>query len=69
MGDRGGQDRDRLSARRRGGLWIDLVEDELGVLPRDEKPWIMQDLAGPGREPFCRRQTRPRTWLFALLLE
>jgi hypothetical protein len=27
------------------GRWIDLIEDELGMLPREEKPWIRQ-LAG-----------------------
>ncbi|HEX5825104.1 MAG TPA: hypothetical protein VFY18_11655 [Candidatus Limnocylindrales bacterium] len=27
------------------GRWIDLVEEELGFLPREEKPWIRQ-LAG-----------------------
>jgi hypothetical protein len=27
------------------GRWIDLVEEDLGELPRDEKPWIRQ-LAG-----------------------
>ena len=27
------------------GRWIDLVEEELGDLPREEKPWI-RDLAG-----------------------
>jgi hypothetical protein len=27
------------------GRWIELVEDELGGLPREEKPWI-RDLAG-----------------------
>ncbi len=27
------------------GRWIDLVEEEIGFLPREEKPWIRQ-LAG-----------------------
>jgi hypothetical protein len=27
------------------GRWIDLVEEDLGELPRDEKPWI-RELAG-----------------------
>lgn len=27
------------------GRWIELVEEELGALPREEKPWI-RDLAG-----------------------
>ena len=31
------------------GRWIDLVEEELGFLPREEKPWIRK-LAGR-----CRR--------------
>jgi hypothetical protein len=27
------------------GRWIDLLEEELGLLPREEKPWI-RDLTG-----------------------
>jgi len=27
------------------GRWIELLEEELGLLPREEKPWI-RDLAG-----------------------
>ncbi len=27
------------------GRWIGLLEEELGLLPREEKPWI-RDLAG-----------------------
>lgn len=35
------------------GRWIELVEEEIGVLPREEKPWIRQ-LAGQIIE-FARR--------------
>ena len=41
------------------GRWIDSVEEELGDLPREEKPWI-RELAGrmvvllPGRRPGAR---------------
>jgi hypothetical protein len=38
------------------GRWIDLVEDELGELPREEKPWI-RTLAGEIVE-FARRADR-----------
>jgi len=34
------------------GRWVDLVEEELGFLPREEKPWIRQlaaDLVGFAR--------------------
>lgn len=34
------------------GRWIDLVEEELGMLPREEKPWI-RELAGQV-VAFCR---------------
>ncbi len=34
------------------GRWIDLVEEELGMLPREEKPWI-RDLASQV-VTFCR---------------
>ncbi len=34
---------DRIGAL--AGRWIGLLEDELGLLPREEKPWI-RDLAG-----------------------
>ena len=27
------------------GRWIELLEEELGLLPREEKPWI-RDMAG-----------------------
>ena len=42
------------------GRWIDLVEDELGALPREEKPWI-RDLAGQHRDLLPQRPTAPRT--------
>ena len=34
------------------GRWIELLEEELGLLPREEKPWI-RDLAGQ-IVTFCR---------------
>ena len=45
------------------GRWIDLVEEELGFLPREEKPWIRQlagDLVG-----FARAADRSSDVLFA----
>ncbi len=45
------------------GRWIDLVEEELGMLPREEKPWIRQ-LAGDIVE-FCRAADRSQDVLFA----
>jgi hypothetical protein len=45
------------------GRWIDLVEEELGVLPREEKPWI-RDLAGQVVR-FCRTADRAPDVLFA----
>jgi hypothetical protein len=45
------------------GRWIDLVEDDLGGLPRDEKPWI-RDLAGR-LVAFCRAADRAPDVLFA----
>ena len=45
------------------GRWIDLVEEELGALPREEKPWI-RDLAGQVVR-FCRRADRASDVLFA----
>jgi hypothetical protein len=45
------------------GRWVDLIEEELGVLPREEKPWIRQlagDLVG-----FARAADRSRAVLFA----
>ena len=49
------------------GHWIDLVEDELGVLPRDEKPWI-RTLTGQ-LVTFCRSADRAQDVLFAWSLE
>ena len=45
------------------GRWIELVEDELGALPREEKPWI-RDLAGR-IVVFCRTADRAPDVLFA----
>ena len=45
------------------GRWIELVEDELGELPSDEKPWI-RDLAGR-LVAFCRVADRAPAVLFA----
>ena len=45
------------------GRWIDLVEDELGVLPAEEKPWI-RDLAGR-LVTFCRVADRAPDVRFA----
>ena len=45
------------------GRWIDLVEEELGPLPREEKPWI-RDLAGQVVR-FCRTADRASAVLFA----
>ena len=45
------------------GRWIDLVEDELGVLPREEKPWI-RELAGR-LVTFCQEADRAPDVLFA----
>ncbi len=45
------------------GRWIDLLGDELGDLPREEKPWIRQlaaDLVG-----FCRSARQAPDVLFA----
>jgi hypothetical protein len=43
--------------------WIDLIEEELGGLPREEKPWI-RELAGRLVE-FCRAADRAPDVLFA----
>ena len=43
--------------------WIDLIEEELGVLPREEKPWI-RELAGR-IVAFCRAADRQPDVLFA----
>ena len=45
------------------GHWIDLIEEELGELPREEKPWIRQ-LAGQV-VTFCRTADRSTDVLFA----
>jgi hypothetical protein len=45
------------------GRWIELVEDELGELPREEKPWI-RGLAGQ-LVGFCRAADRAPDVLFA----
>jgi hypothetical protein len=44
------------------GRWVDLVEEELGELPREEKPWI-RELAGQV-VGFCRVADRSRDVLF-----
>jgi hypothetical protein len=44
------------------GRWIDLVEEELGTLPREEKPWI-RDLAAQV-VIFCRSADAARDVLF-----
>ena len=45
------------------GRWIDLVEEELGDLAREEKPWI-RELAGR-LVSFCRAADREPDVLFA----
>jgi hypothetical protein len=45
------------------GRWIDLIEDELGLLPREEKPWI-RELAGR-LVAFCQAADRAPDVLFA----
>ena len=45
------------------GRWIDLLGEELGDLPREEKPWIRQ-LAGE-LVAFCRSAQRAPDILFA----
>ena len=45
------------------GRWIDLVEEELGMLPREEKPWI-RELAGQV-VAFCRTADAAPDVLFA----
>ncbi len=49
------------------GHWIDLVEEELGELPREEKPWI-RELAGQVIT-FCRTADRAPDVLFAWSLQ
>jgi hypothetical protein len=45
------------------GRWIELLEEELGLLPREEKPWI-RDLAGR-IVTFSRSATDARDVVFA----
>ena len=45
------------------GRWIDLVEEDLGELPREEKPWI-RDLAGR-IVAFCRSARGAKDVVFA----
>jgi hypothetical protein len=45
------------------GRWIDLIEEDLGELPREEKPWIRK-LAGELVE-FAQATSRARDVLFA----
>ncbi len=45
------------------GRWIELLEEELGLLPREEKPWI-RDLAGQ-IVSFSRAATDARDVVFA----
>lgn len=45
------------------GRWIDLIEEDLGELPREEKPWI-RTLAGQ-IVAFARAADRSRDVLFA----
>ena len=52
---------DRLGAL--AGRWIELLEEELGLLPREEKPWI-RDLVGR-IVAFCRDSTGARDIVFA----
>ena len=48
------------------GRWIDLVEEDLGELPREEKPWIRQLAAEIVR--FCRAADGARDVIFAWAL-
>ena len=48
------------------GRWIDLVEEDLGELPREEKPWI-RELAGEIVR-FARESDRSSDVLFAWAL-
>ena len=45
------------------GRWIELVEDEIGDLPREEKPWI-RDMAGR-IVVFTRKAAGARDVIFA----
>lgn len=56
----------RIPERQMGAIassWIDLIEEELGTLARDEKPWI-RDLTGR-LVAFCRTASRAPDVLFA----
>ena len=56
----------RIPERQIGAIassWIDLVEEELGTIARDEKPWI-RDLTGR-LVAFCRAADRAPDVLFA----
>ena len=48
------------------GRWIDLVEEDLGELPREEKPWI-RELAGQIVQ-FARAADRSQDVIFAWAL-
>ena len=48
------------------GRWIDLVEEDLGELPREEKPWI-RELAGQIVQ-FARSADRSQDVIFAWAL-
>lgn len=48
---------------RLAGRWIELLEEELGLLPREEKPWI-RDLAAR-IVAFCRSSSGARDVVFA----
>ena len=48
------------------GRWIDRLEEEIGALPREEKPWI-RDLAGQ-IVAFCRVADRERDVVFVFSL-
>ena len=48
------------------GRWVDLIEDEFGFLPREEKPWIRQLTADVVR--FARAADRSEDVLFAWAL-
>jgi hypothetical protein len=48
------------------GRWIDLVEEDLGELPREEKPWI-RELAGQIVQ-FARATDRSQDVIFAWAL-
>ncbi len=54
---------DDIEVDRVTGRWIDLLNEELGDLPREEKPWIRQ-LAGEV-VAFCRSAQRAPDILFA----